>query len=270
MLSQLLRQSLQEADFLKCSLVDWSCIGGIQGLMSGKTRKTFLDGERDAFLYAYDKYYQSIWGTVFFNLLGEKLLAFSLSRQRKLHVLDVGCGASKHFCNMFEGLPDISPDTCLYTSIDKEKELTSIETTDDINKNRLEWLGQHVDRKHITMDVFDQKNSNTLGDNDLMIIDIEPHGKEWEVYQKFLPYMNQTHMLILKCIGNMCSFGSEYAETFISKVNESEHLKIIDQAAWFWSQEKDYEVLNIYPRDVVLVIEKPLCCKIFQRCFPNA
>lgn len=264
--SAILHECVKEADTLKCLLADWSNIGGIDALKTIPFQHICNNEYREAWLTAYDNYHQTIWGTVFFNLLGEKLLAQCISHKQRLHVLDVGCGTSQLFRNMFHKNDDISKEACSYVSIDKCPELNGIITmpnidftvSDPIRRRDLRWVAEHCDRSHTMMDVFDTNShlDAPLNSHNIMIIDIEPHGREWEVYQRFLPYMKQCHILILKCVGFIDLFASNMALDFISKVNESADIDIHDQVAWLWSQDRDFECLNIYPRDVVLVMKK--------------
>jgi len=239
-----LQESLSEADHLKCSLTDWSNIGGVSTLLDKtKTQSVFpIELITKPWLYAYDNYHQTIWGVVFFNLLGEKTLQSFV----KLSVLDVGCGTSKQFQNMFKDVPGVSKDTLKYTSI-------------DINPNivRPSWVKEHCEEHHIIADVFDNDSVIALkGTYDIVIIDIEPHSKECEIYERFLPYMKQHHMIVLKCIGFRDLYGSKLAKDFISYITEVKKLRLLGKAFWEWScRKEEYAILNVYPSDVVLIVE---------------
>lgn len=261
--SRALRECLEETHTtLKCPLVDWSHIN-VHDLLNKNIRNT-IQGEWEAAVFTIP-YHQTIWGMVFFNLLGDKVMQIFQVQGKRLRVLDIGCGSSKHFRNMFEGIAGVSPDTLSYVSIDKEPKLNDIAMVSDLNIScddpmtccHIRWVLGHTARKHIMMDVFDNTHKFILESGDIMILDIEPHGKEWEVYQKFVPHMNKHHILILKCIGHMShGFQSKMATDFIEHITECSDLRILETASWFWSEELDYAVLNVYPRDVVLVIER--------------
>ncbi len=119
-LSKVLQHCVAKADALKCPVVDWSDIGGIDALLS---RNYDVVGYSGAYLKAYDNYYQTIWETVFFNLLGEQLLHLAQSQNQSISILDIGCSTSKHFRNMFDCVSNANAQTLSYVSIDKDPKL---------------------------------------------------------------------------------------------------------------------------------------------------
>jgi hypothetical protein len=50
---------------------------------------------------------------------------------------------------------------------------------------------------------------------DVVIMDIEPHGKEVEVYEKIKHLMKENHLCILKHVGKMDLYGAQLADKFI-------------------------------------------------------
>lgn len=258
-----LQQCRNEANTLKCAIADWSEIGGIEGLLSIQNQRQVHKLYQEAWLKCYQEYHQTIWGTVFFNLLGEKLLSYG----RKLNVLDVGCATSQVFRSLFQQHPNMSREMCSYVSIDKCPELNDIIsepyieiTLADAHRRRdLRWVAEHCDRKHIMMDVFDTDChiDMCLNTQDIIIIDIEPHGKEWDVYERFLPYMKPCHIVILKCVAYIDLFGPQMALNFISKVEESNAVRIYDTVEWLLTFGADFNNrMNVYPRDLVFVMSK--------------
>jgi hypothetical protein len=77
---------------------------------------------------------------------------------------------------------------------------------------------------HTQKDVFDIDFTATATTTvfDVVIIDIEPHGREIDVYEKIKCCMSpQNHLVILKHVANMDIFGSVLAHGFIKKYMDS-------------------------------------------------
>jgi len=297
-LCEVLKTSVQEAETLKCQSVDWSKIGGLTGLI------TILKKGIPSYITLYEEYnikteheydHQSLYGIVLFNVLGQKLL----ETMKHVRVLDIGCGTSQHFTNMFRDTTLCSKETCTYVSIDKDTNVADVIensccTSNNITCNqsesfyearrkqlhpkRLEWIREHVTHTHITMDVFTDNVEQHMSSLkavqtfNVVILDIEPHGKEWEVYHSFLPYLEQDHVVILKCIGNMNLYASSMVYTFMDNVKEHDGLELVEYIGWIWERdniqltyEKSFMMMNIYPRDVVCVIRKSKTSKQFNQ-----
>jgi len=82
-------------------------------------------------------------------------------------------------------------------------------------------------RTHISADVFHytfipalEKITVGGGKFDVLIIDVEPHGKEMRIYDAVVPFLAKDHLVILKCVGCMDMYGSSLADTFIEKMRE--------------------------------------------------
>ena len=294
----IIEESVKEAESLTCPLVDWSGIGGVEGLKR-VMRNTLLlcdvhDEIRNIYLKAcvrtHEENHQSIYGFVLFNIIGKKILE-CLDDDNSVYVLDIGCGTSQHFCNMFQGHKDLRADACIYVGIDKNDDIhvcdydikkDVVEMSDfatfreytmarekQLHQQRLCWIKDHVTHTHITMDVFsggdiaDVVDTYVQGQFDIIIVDIEPHGREWEVYQRFLANMKDEHILILKCIGNMDMFVSSFVYKFMDSVKSSSVVDIIHHSGWLWEREnicidgeRDFMMCNIWPRDHVCVMRK--------------
>lgn len=166
----------RNAGTLRSKVADWSDHLNEKGeRMAGKPD-----------LEAYDRFRDRPWGCTFKNLLGEELAKNGLVR-----ILDVGCGKKTTFSNIAFGH---DPARFLYTSIDKDP---------DVNA-------------HICADVFTDMDAirTRLGSQrfDMLILDIEPHGNETELYDAFKEYMANEYMVVFKCIAAMDMFQTSYAD----------------------------------------------------------
>jgi hypothetical protein len=52
---------------------------------------------------------------------------------------------------------------------------------------------------------------------DIVLIDIEPHGREIDVYDKIRHLLKPTHMCILKHVASIDLVGAGYADAFIDE-----------------------------------------------------
>jgi hypothetical protein len=125
-----------------------------------------------------------------------KIIGKSLSLKNSINVLDVGCGPAS---------------------------TAKILLSEIVNKVNYKALGMpnlqndYIIQSHLQQDIFDD---SCVPDNffyDIVIIDIEPHGCEIEVYEKIKKYMNPTHLCILKHIAYMDLYGDSLAKKFIKQ-----------------------------------------------------
>lgn len=150
----------------------------------------------------------SLWELVFRNNLGEALQQFQKNESAQdINIIDIGCGDQ----NYIQTLKYMNFFNHTYLGID----IKSI-STDSITGT----FGCKED-KFVCADILN-KDSLSLPDRkyDIIIIDVEPHGKEWNIYQKFLPYLSNIHLIILQCVGYIDGFGDYYAKNFLYQLNE--------------------------------------------------
>jgi len=174
-------------------------------------------------------YRDNMWSVVFHNLLFEHITA-----NTSVRVLDVGCGESRQFRAMCKGID--TQKVSQYTTIDKEsgKEYPL------------------VPHKHITCDVFELTTDELMkygGDYDILIMDIEPHGKEREVYDIVYPALKPQHIVICKCIGFIDLYGAGMANRFLIELRDRNILHS------FWGSCD----LSYLTRDVVAIVNKNGC-----------
>jgi len=221
-----IKKALNNSYNLKSNIRNWSEVNLIELYQS--RNNDYIEVFKDA----YDNFKRTIWGVIFFNLFGEYILENKINN--KIKVLDIGSGRSLMFQNIVNG--NNPKDNFEYTSIDNKNEsLLSKECND-------------MKRYHIKADIFN--DIIFLSENfDILIIDIEPHSREIEIYNKFSKYLSETHLVILQCIGNMDLYGSSLADKFIDHYLREE--KIIDYLA--------INEINYLIRDVLIVLSKTSC-----------
>jgi hypothetical protein len=84
--------------------------------------------------------------------------------------------------------------------------------------------------KHLTIDVyadnFGERLRQHLGDSivDVVIIDIEPHGNEFKIYQNIpRERLANEHLIVLHCLGCIDMYGTYMAETFLNLIENDLH-----------------------------------------------
>jgi len=129
---------------------------------------------------------------------------------RKLKCLDVCCGKREFYNSLNLSTSDIE-----YTSIDIDTSITSHGSNSHGNK-------------HITGDIFTLNFDEFLQKDyfDIIIIDHEPHGREIKVYNKFLNYLANTHLIICNHITFIDLLGPYIANNFLD--NLSNQNKLVD------------------------------------------
>jgi SAM-dependent methyltransferase len=175
------------------------CLSSSIDILTSFRSKNLMDF-RQQYMDAFDKYQMSHGEVKLYNNLGKLL-----TTKRQVHVLDIGCGKGMTVqCFLKDAITPIS-----YTSVDKNQK-------PDLLNDKIET------RNHMKIDVFDVTDielelelvPNTY---DVIFLDIEPHGNEIQVYERFKPFMKSTHMCILKHVSWLDLFGSNFAENFIDK-----------------------------------------------------
>lgn len=160
-------------------------------------------------LDCYDHYKMSIREVDIYTKLGCELTR----NNKNISILDVGSGTGMTSTVL---LSDIASDSlCKYVSIDN-----NTRPTVENNKN--------VDHIHLSIDIFDdemyrQSKEVLLQKFDIIMIDIEPHGCEIEVYEKLRGLMKPVHLCIFKHIAHMNTGGPYLADRFLTKYEDIVH-----------------------------------------------
>ena len=198
-----------------------------------------------AWLMCYNMYGQTQWGATLLNLLGHNLA----KTQQPLAILELGSGDHKTFKNLTTGIINHK---ILYHSVDRKPSSgaliprSAIDSHDDpdvfqesnvmtpMTKFLVEWnkkllnkdvrvYERPIEHVHHQHDVFDWTINSELPYNtfDLLIVDIEPHGREIELVDMFEPFMKDEYLIIFKCIGNMDLYGSTMADNVLKHLRET-------------------------------------------------
>lgn len=197
--------SFQEKDPIKPRFLDISeykqCL---RNAVSAWKKFSYSDDEnyREYSTFKKTKYTTSLW-----ELLGKELLT------QPLNILDVGCGSgiTSHF---IIGKANVNK----YHSIDLKYNNSSF--------LKDQWC-QIRDCKHFCRDVFvdDLTHDLEIGEYHIVIIDIEPHGKEIEVYEKIKVYMHSAHLCILTCIGEIDLYAGYFGDIFLGHYRDKGKLR---------------------------------------------
>ncbi len=197
----------------------------------------------------YGMYHQTTWGTTLLNLLGHKLVN---SSTQPLAILELGSGDHKTFKNLTAGIVNCK---ILYHSVDRNPTSgvliprSAIDHKDDnpdvfqesnamttLTRILVEWnkkilnkytqvIERPLEHIHHQHDVFDgtdlQLPRNTF---DVLIVDIEPHGRERELVDMFESFMKDEYLIIFKCIGNMDIYGSTIADNVLRHLRQARKL----------------------------------------------
>jgi hypothetical protein len=223
---------------------------------------------QDVNSFVYHNYHQELWGATMTSILGQKCLELF----HEVHVLHVGSGKHKTFYNLFNGT-DESVGSIVYHSIDREEspkvsirmqrkdnvfyeedyEPDSLQTLIRLNK----YIGvdllvqpQIVKHTHHVFDAFDYIHTDThdmpFDSFHMIIIDIEPHGREWEIFSNYERYMCEQYIVIFKCIGCMDIIGCKFARQVLKKIHADG--KLVDVFAI-----RSFPTLN---RDVIAICSR--------------
>ena len=187
-------------------------------------------------VYAYDKYRLSARELNLYKELGNRIGGLS--------ILDIGSGT----CMTASAIIENCNSKISYCSIDKNIDPSNI-LQNLIIDNMIGYF------EHYHHDVFETDFNTKIAlknKYDIMLIDIEPHGREIEVYEKFKKFMNDEHLCILKHVAFIDLIGCAFADKFIEKYNYI----IKDYFA-----ERD---INDEIRDVLIVINNNACKQDLQ------
>ena len=152
--------------------------------------------KRKRWLDAYESYKTSEWAVALNRRLGSSVIA---RMGRPLRVLDVGCGEHQRF---FSSL-SLDESRWDYCSVDLSTRPLSFGV-------------------HVVGDVFDPETVKKLsGGFDVILIDVEPHGREFELYEALIRAgkLARTHMVVLQCIGHMGTGGAYMADQFMDALS---------------------------------------------------
>eukprot|EP00798_Chlamydomonas_sp_ICE-L_P028683 gene28683-biopygen32594 len=157
-------------------------------------------------------------------LMNQVGLAASSDR-KPLRIIDVGCGRRTSAGQIASLIPAASAE---YTCIDK-----AMPETCGFAARSLK-LACGVGMTEILGDVFDETTTTDLVSRssnrfDLVIIDVEPHGREIDVYEKIVGHLADTHLVLLKHVCSIALFGSAYADCFLAKYDNEG--KVMDYLA---------------------------------------
>jgi predicted O-methyltransferase YrrM len=153
-------------------------------------------------VYESEHFYLSIREADIYASLGKHLS----QNDNETCVLDVGCGTGMTASKLLTNLSNAT----IYTSIDVK---TFPEKVAQMNPKN---------HTHIIRDIFDPdpviSNDPNTGEPikyDIVFIDIEPHGKEIDVYEKICHLMKPSHLCILKHVAFIDLFRCMFADSFI-------------------------------------------------------
>lgn len=163
--------------------------------------KDFDDDEKEAYFETWDNHKMSIVEGRLYNKLGELLGSNSLN------ILEIGSGTYRTTKALLKNVQN----RCSYTSIDLTNPAPS-------------FLSSNVSQKHLNGDFFNIPVSDIANNREVfnvVLIDIEPHGKEIDIYQKIRALTTKEHLCILKCVGFIDLLGDYYQRIFSDKYRAS-------------------------------------------------
>jgi len=196
--------------------------------MSNNTKKYCSE-----YCKCYDDYLQEPWGAWFTQEVGTRILKHmskTITMSSTLKVLEVGSGkASKTYRNLFGDTPHPQIE---YVTIDKNPECNPTYVYDILD--HAPWTNMVA---FLEPDYFD-----------IVIIDVEPHGKEDEIYSRIKHAIKDPALVIFKCIGHMDMYGSSLAKKMLHAIH-AEH-KVED--ALLLSYDEHVTLLSMMFRDMYI------------------
>ena len=128
------------------------------------------------------------------------------TNKRKYNVLDVGSGELLTAQTLIKNTSFVGTYTAIDYQVDAYK----------YGKHVQPYVGEF---KYINIDILKEEfipsNSDML--YDIVMIDVEPHGKEIEVYEKIKHCLSESHLCVLKHVGYISMYGSSLANTFLTR-----------------------------------------------------
>lgn len=132
-----------------------------------------------------------------------------LSSQRKYNVLDVGSGELFTAQALIKNTSFVGTYTAIDFKVDAHQHNRHVKPyVDEFEYVNIDILGQD----------FMPSNQNIM--YDIVIIDVEPHGKEIEVYEKIKHVLNTSHLCVLKHVGCIDFYGCGLANRFLTKYEQ--------------------------------------------------
>lgn len=124
---------------------------------------------------------------------------FSLEEFEHIAILEIGSGC----CRTVPYLCSIESDI-VYHSIDLKEFSTE--------------LPPYISHTHHQGCVFSEDTDNKIPIDffNILIIDIEPHGREVQLLKKYEKFMKNNYIVLLKCVGCMSLFGEKFGITALS------------------------------------------------------
>jgi hypothetical protein len=128
----------------------------------------------------------------------------------RVKILDVGCGPRTSAGRLVSLVPDCG---ATYACIDSAMPSPSPLAAREIERA----CGSDV--TELRLDVFESDLAPLLPPHhyDVVVIDVEPHGREVELYERLLPHVADTHVVLLKHVGRLDLFGSGLADAFLDR-----------------------------------------------------
>jgi hypothetical protein len=179
-----------------------------------------------------------------YEYIGQFLSSQTTRTTRKYNVLDVGSGELLTAQTLIKNTSFVGT----YTAIDFK-------------------VDAHQHGKHVKpyVDEFEYVNIDILKDEfmphsdllyDIVIIDVEPHGKEIEVYEKIKHFLNESHLCVLKHVGCIDLYASGLANTFLTKYEE--------ELSDYYGESTGLRYLSAlhYIRDVFVIFDKEKSTRI--------
>jgi hypothetical protein len=175
----------------------------------------------------YDKYKETVAAFEFYNALSAQLSSCDL------HVLDVGAGELMT-ARMLSPLGNHNINT--YTAVDHK----------DCPDEHVQTMTKRTQTFRVVPTDYRELMGLPMDFYDVVIIDIEPHGEEIEVYRQVVKHLKPLHLCILKHVGFIDMCGCIYADEFLSKYIEDN--KVYDYFA-------EYHI-DIGLRDIFVIMSR--------------
>ena len=156
-------------------------------------------------------HYPSISESFQYNMSYREVLIYTklgeyLSNGKKLNVLDVGSGKLLTATKLIKGTSFVATYTAIDNQVDANDHATNVKPyVASFEYHKLDIL---------TDDFATDKTY------DIVMIDVEPHGKEIEVYERVKHALAESHLCILKHVGCLDMYGSCLADRFLAKYED--------------------------------------------------
>jgi hypothetical protein len=164
---------------------------------------------------------------------------------RKYNVLDIGSGELLTAQALIKNTSFVGTYTAIDFKVDAHQYGKDVKSYVD----QFEYV--NID---ILKDEFMPSNGDIL--YDIVIIDVEPHGNEIEVYEKIKHILNESHLCVLKHVGSIDLYGSGLANTFLTKYEQ-------DMSDYYGESTGPRHLSPLhYMRDVFVIFDKEKTTRI--------